>query len=83
MTCTASNIMRFLEEHPELSEARRDNLIEIAQMLEEADLLLHESLNYCDTLAHLVLTYKRDGDISKHHLEKLIYENIGSSGKTL
>ena len=75
MTATAYNIMKALEDHPEIPEARRKYLLEIAEMLEEADLLLHQSRNYCDHLAHLVLTYKKDSDISKHHIEQLINEN--------
>ena len=71
MICTASNIRNFLAEN-DVSCDRRDNLMEIAQMLEEADYWLHEQKEYCDSLAHLMLTYKKDSEISRMNIEKLI-----------
>jgi hypothetical protein len=71
MNFTAHNIRMALEEHT-FSKDRADNLREIADMLEEADKLLSWSAKRCDILAHLILTYKREGDVSRKHIESLL-----------
>lgn len=71
MHCTAQNIRQSLSEH-DYSHDRQKSLLEIAEMLEEADKLLSWSAEKCDILAHLALTYKKDGDISRKHIENLI-----------
>lgn len=71
MHCTASNIRQAVLEH-QYSSDRREALLEIADMLEEADKLLSWSAEKCDILSHLALTYKRDGDVSRKHIENLI-----------
>lgn len=71
MSFTAHNIRQALQDH-EFSPERRDNLREIADMLDEADKLLSWSAKKCDILAHLTLTYKREGDVSRKHIETLL-----------
>jgi len=71
MSFTAENIRLALEEHA-FSEDRSNNLREIADMLDEADKLLSWSSKRCDILAHLILTYKREGDVSRKHIETLL-----------
>lgn len=71
MSFTAHNIRQALEEHT-FSEDRSNNLREIADMLDEADKLLSWSAKRCDILAHLILTYKREGDVSRKHIESLL-----------
>ncbi len=71
MHCTSHNIRQAIEQH-DMSQERADNLKEIADMLDEAESLLDWYAEKCDILSHLVLTYKREGDISRKHIEKLI-----------
>ena len=71
MHCTSLNIRQALEDY-EFTTERRNNLLEIAEMLDEADKLLSWSAEKCDILSHLALTYKREGDVSRRHIENLI-----------
>lgn len=71
MHCTSLNIRQAVREH-QYSSDRREALLEIADMLDEADKLLSWSAEKCDVLAHLALTYKKEGDISRKHIENLI-----------
>lgn len=71
MHCTALNIRQSVSEH-QYSDDRRQSLLEIADMLEEADKLLSWSAEKCDILSHLAITYKKEGDISRKHIENLI-----------
>lgn len=71
MHCTALNIRTAIEEN-DFPKGRAENLLEIAELLEEAEQLVNFYAEKCDILSHLLLTYKKEGDVSRKHIESLL-----------